>query len=565
MAFSLTSKQVELRGSWLVAAVRKGDGSWTEARLDLNDYLGNNDGAFDVAMNKWYDSALDWSCHLRGTVLCAQLRNIAGEFASETSINLDLFIRNRDGILEFQNLGDSLFLYTASLTLDNAKLRGLVVGRDGKFHTSTIDLDDYYGNINGRFEANERHFSRSGRNFGLEHDIHALRLTGDVMDYAGEHHHSEIDISECVVNSKGHLAFNKPDETAERDQDHWATTIAEPIPLVGSAVASLQQSRKEDEVEDRFYRQIASQTNSAHTTISVVIGAFIGRAAKSPIIGMVIGAGLNNSPNVFTDPITNSIEDAEIRGQIQELKLGIFVLETLRDLIAVDDAVSAASLLTAALNPEIDNWTKGFSAWLERQSINPLPEFSLHTMLKRVYIRLQGESVEEWDKVLELLTDTQQRIETLQLEPEPEPEPEVEPTPEPEPEPLVSEVSKTDEPTTGELAATEASATSPLTNGILPNGDSAPKPEQQQSTTDESSKPAAVPAAPADVPNGTTPASKTATTTTNTSSPSSSNPKLAASTSKNGSTRGSTRKGWHNVLGVSLFRGWSKHRQPKAI
>lgn len=104
MAFSLTAKNLELRGSWLVAAVQQPDGSWSFAKLNLNDHIGNNNGDFDVTMDRWYNTAEDWSCHLRGPVLCAQLRTISGTYAPERCINLDLFVKNHDGSLEFQDL-----------------------------------------------------------------------------------------------------------------------------------------------------------------------------------------------------------------------------------------------------------------------------------------------------------------------------------------------------------------------------------------------------------------------------------------------------------------------------
>lgn len=240
MAFSLTSRHLELRGSWLVAKIQKPDSSWTLARLNLNEHLGNNDGEFDVTMDRWYNSAMDWSCHLRGTLLCAQLRTVAGELAPERRINLDMFVKNQDGSLEFQKLyvlfpsrsfyalhwhfippiqvtvliiiyrSDSLLLFTAGLTLQDAnRLRGLVVGRDGLFYPSELNLDENVGNIGGKFEAGERHYSRSGRNFRLEQDASTVKLVGELMDFDGVYHDAEIDLSDCVVNQKGKLAFFK--------------------------------------------------------------------------------------------------------------------------------------------------------------------------------------------------------------------------------------------------------------------------------------------------------------------------------------------------------------------
>ncbi|OTA53171.1 Cyanovirin-N [Hypoxylon sp. EC38] len=451
MAFSLTSKHVELRGSWLVALVRKDDNTWTFSKLNLNDHVGNNDGNFDVTMDRWYNSAEHWTCHLRGPFLCAQLRTLVGSWAPETYVNLDLFIRNKDGNLEFQKLSDSLLFYTACLTLEHSTLRGLVVGRDGKFHTSELNLDENIGNINGKFEAGERHYSRSGRNFRLEHGIDTIKLTAELADYAGDHHAAEIELSDCVINRKGQLDFLRRDETVDKEQ--WTTAIADQIPLFGSSVAGLYHLG-EHENEEQLYRKIASSTNSANITVGTVIGAFIGRAIKSPVLGMVLGAGLSTSPNVLIgDKVAKAIEDPATRSQILEATVGKYVFVTLRDMIAADQITTAAQWLDAALTPSVDDWMKGLVAWLERQDIT-LPEFSLYTMLKRVFARLQGEIIEEWDKALEVLQETKKRVEILKLEPEPEPEP--------EPEVLV-EAPAADEPETVEVPHQKAEEEEPQT------------------------------------------------------------------------------------------------------
>lgn len=172
----------------------------------------------------------------------------------------------------------------------------------------------------------------------------------------------------------------RSDETVEKE--HWSTAIAEQIPTFGSAVAGLHYLG-DHENEERLYRQIASSTNSANITVGTVIGAFIGRAIGGPVIGMVLGAGLSTSPNVLIgDKVANAIEDPKTRSQILEATVGRYVFETLRDMIAVDQIATAAEWLDAALNPNVDDWMKSLVAWLEKQEIT-LPEFSLHTMLKR--------------------------------------------------------------------------------------------------------------------------------------------------------------------------------------
>ncbi|KAI1207915.1 Cyanovirin-N [Annulohypoxylon truncatum] len=628
MAFSLTSKQVELRGSWLAAILQKDDGSWTFSKLNLNEHVGNNDGSFDVTIDKWYNSAEHWSCHLQGPFLRAQLKTREGAWAPETSVNLDLFIRNKDGSLEFQKLNDSLLFYTASLQLEYAILRGLVVGPDGKLYLSELNLDENIGNINGKFEAGERHYSRSGRDFKLEQGLDSVKLSAELADYAGAHHPAEIDLAEIVVNRNGKLSFlrpyvysptilamkmpplqiptlkscastvlsyairkyttwNEPGLTVSSSEensskDNWAAAIAEQIPLVGSAIAGLHRVTDEKESE-RLYRNIAASTNSATVTIGTVLGAFIGRAIRGPVIGMVLGAGLSTTPGVFLEErIAASIEDAEVRSQIQQATLGRYIFETLREMIAADQTVAAAQLLDAALSPEIDNWKKNFVFWLEKQEITLLGDFSLHATLKRVFARLRNEHVVEWDLALDQLAAITARTSALKLEPEPEPEPEAVPSilveapaadqfqaVEAAQQAQVTDESKaaTDPAaqTTNESEALDSTAAnaagkptssgadeppqSPTATAVEPNENSG------SSTRASSLKPSAATAGHHDAGNGGNGGANGAAGNGNNGN------KSTTSVSRTGSSR----KGWHNVLGITMFRSWSRHRQPKAV
>jgi len=104
MAFALTTKQIELRGNWLVATVQNSNTEWVSSQLDLNEYIGNREGEFDVTSSGWFNSAKEWSWRLEGTIMFAQLMTGAGWYGNETSINLNLFVKNDDGTLKFQRL-----------------------------------------------------------------------------------------------------------------------------------------------------------------------------------------------------------------------------------------------------------------------------------------------------------------------------------------------------------------------------------------------------------------------------------------------------------------------------
>jgi len=104
MAFALTAKQIELRGKWLVATIQNSNTEWVSSQLDLNEHIGNREGEFDVTSSGWFNSAKDWSWRLQGTVMFAQLMTSTGWYGKETSINLNLFVKNDGGTLKFLKL-----------------------------------------------------------------------------------------------------------------------------------------------------------------------------------------------------------------------------------------------------------------------------------------------------------------------------------------------------------------------------------------------------------------------------------------------------------------------------
>lgn len=93
--------------------------------------------------------------------------------------------------------------------LENATLRGIVLGRDGQYYPSEINLDEHYGNRGGAFEVGGGSFSLSGKDFRLQQDPEAVKLVAELMDYGGVYRYAEIDLSKSIINQNGQLAFIK--------------------------------------------------------------------------------------------------------------------------------------------------------------------------------------------------------------------------------------------------------------------------------------------------------------------------------------------------------------------
>ncbi|KAI1378137.1 hypothetical protein F4677DRAFT_36160 [Hypoxylon crocopeplum] len=413
MAFSLSSKQIELRGSWLCAITQKADTSWTYSKLDLNKYVGNDDGEFDITTGGWYESIKERSSCLDGTFLYAQLRTKEGSYAPETCINLNLFVGNLDGCLKFHSLSDSLLVSAACLTLDNNILRGLAIGRNGKFHPSEVNLDEYYGNIGGKFEAGQNNYSLSGRDFRLEQSLDAVKLIGELRDYGGVFQYAEIDLSTHIVNRQGHLSVLEHDGWFKTD--HWATVIMEQIPVLGAAIEDVYRFGN---YEDRAYQEIRCCTNSILATTGIVLGAFIGRACGSPVVGMAVGAALAMPTSISIQAQIANEEDPGVRSHLKEAMLGRATFRILRDMFATEASPCAAEWLSTTFTSSIDIWTECFAVWLSKQDSTLLREISLYAMLSKVFGLLQGEVIEEWNDPIRLLYAMLRRSGPQKLQPE---------------------------------------------------------------------------------------------------------------------------------------------------
>lgn len=101
MAFSQSAQDFRLEGSCLIANVFCEDGSLVESVLDLNEYLGNNEGFFDFEGTGVFDSCDQTSWRLDGTTLISLLYLSDGSFGEEQFLNLDEFVSNQNGNLVF--------------------------------------------------------------------------------------------------------------------------------------------------------------------------------------------------------------------------------------------------------------------------------------------------------------------------------------------------------------------------------------------------------------------------------------------------------------------------------
>ncbi|KAM0264894.1 hypothetical protein ACHAQJ_000410 [Trichoderma viride] len=102
MAFSELAQDFRLEGSFLYANIFTDDGELVESALDINEYIGNNDGYFDFNGSGIFDSVDVESWRLEGSTLITALYRADGSLAEEQFLNLDDYIVIESGNLIFR-------------------------------------------------------------------------------------------------------------------------------------------------------------------------------------------------------------------------------------------------------------------------------------------------------------------------------------------------------------------------------------------------------------------------------------------------------------------------------
>jgi hypothetical protein len=86
------------------------------------------------------------------------------------------------------------------------------LGPDGTFHTSEINLNEYYGNKNGNF-VTDSHFYYSSRNVAIDISIHSVLLKAELKGYhwySGDFWKAgAIDLASNICVHDGRFVFEK--------------------------------------------------------------------------------------------------------------------------------------------------------------------------------------------------------------------------------------------------------------------------------------------------------------------------------------------------------------------
>ncbi|RAL12064.1 CVNH domain-containing protein [Aspergillus homomorphus CBS 101889] len=92
---------------------------------------------------------------------------------------------------------------------DNRYLVAVLRDEDGNENESRLDLDEYLGNSEGRFEWGGNNFSESARDvhFAIEGGGEVPVLRAELQNSEGEFFPADVNLSEHIENNNGNLIY----------------------------------------------------------------------------------------------------------------------------------------------------------------------------------------------------------------------------------------------------------------------------------------------------------------------------------------------------------------------
>ncbi|EMR64346.1 hypothetical protein MGN70_004254 [Eutypa lata] len=105
MSFNTSSQDVRIEGGHILKArVQNEGGDFVDSEINLNDFLGNDDGRFDWSGQNFSETAENISFSIEGgadvPVLRARLQKLDGEYV-DADVNLAERVSNDNGRLSF--------------------------------------------------------------------------------------------------------------------------------------------------------------------------------------------------------------------------------------------------------------------------------------------------------------------------------------------------------------------------------------------------------------------------------------------------------------------------------
>ncbi|KAL2004171.1 hypothetical protein VTN02DRAFT_5820 [Thermoascus thermophilus] len=268
-AFQHTAENIELRGSWLHAKLRRCNGDVVPSQIDLNEHIANNDGDFDLSGSRWFDSAR--AVRLDGTILHAQLRTRAGKYSADRSLDLSLFLSNDDGDLKFiKPYVEYLHIYMSDTKPDD----------DGP---SKVNLND-------QDHGDDRHSVLSL----LTSSTSATISPGIPREDRQTPHEREepANFATCVVSENGRLVFQMHSHLF--GQDGFIANNLGDLPIIGLYIAAIQARSGH---MAHASRSLASSLKTTIVAVVIFLFSLIGSGlggSLGALLACMIGAALTS-------------------------------------------------------------------------------------------------------------------------------------------------------------------------------------------------------------------------------------------------------------------------------
>ncbi|KAK1776295.1 Cyanovirin-N [Copromyces sp. CBS 386.78] len=402
MAFYNSCRNVSLDGCILKAECQDSNGYWGSwSSIDLNDYIGNTDGYFNTSTNRFWETATD--IFLKGSVLHASMEDGDGNYREEQTIDLNLFITNDNGHLKFKQYMHESILKTGSFYhLDGSILRGLVLGYNGKYNVTEIDLNECYANKNGSFQSDDNHFYHTSRNLRLVPSPGALTLEGELRNWDKNYQAASVNLAVCIMNNDGRFQFVRHD--GFWDRDGWFAKTFEGVPLIGFAIAGVHAAAGNNE---HAARALAKCANSSVVCVGVVIGFMLGET-----VGSVIGAGIATPIGIWieTEIKDHLIDDPMLLAEFEEATLGRYIGETLLNMgMAAIPGDPIANMTKGAGNEAfkktfemaLKNYTRQVVAGMRSSVATTEVEDKVKILLSGIGDLLKGDAPSSWSEAEE--------------------------------------------------------------------------------------------------------------------------------------------------------------------
>ncbi|KIP12890.1 hypothetical protein PHLGIDRAFT_97651 [Phlebiopsis gigantea 11061_1 CR5-6] len=201
--FSKTCSNIKLDGSVLSASCRTSSGGTKPSSVDLDKHIGNTDGYFDISGTNYTTGAKDASLISR-TVLSDELITSDGKSTRKARINLDNYVGNNSGSLTWVMTSKGDFASSSShLSLKGTILSATCKKSDGSSTQSSLDLSDHLGNMHGSLDFISKGFQDASESIELDGTVLKVQLRGD----GDEVFCNMLDLNLHVGNDEGKLTW----------------------------------------------------------------------------------------------------------------------------------------------------------------------------------------------------------------------------------------------------------------------------------------------------------------------------------------------------------------------